>query len=241
MIAGRDTTAQALLWQFYCLMVNPRVMKNIVHEIDTVLEGSTDKIIYEVLMSELPYVKAVLHETLRLHPPVSKNVKQAIDDDILPDGTRIYKGDFIGYSSWCMARNKTVWGIDAEQYVPERWLVSLHASPLTMNPATGRRMSPFGKFKPESQFKFNSFNAGPRLCLGMTFAQLEAMSTTCILLQRYHFKLMPGQPEPVIKGSLTLPMKKALMATVTRRIDIPLDASAVDIGGVVVDLTQREE
>ncbi|KAK3829985.1 MAG: cytochrome P450 [Linnemannia gamsii] len=232
MIAGRDTTAQALLWQFYCLMINPRVMKNIVHEIDLVLEGSTDKITYEVLLNELPYVKAVLYETLRLHPPVSKNVKQAVDDDILPDGTCVHKGEFVGYSSWCMGRNKVVWGIDAEQYVPERWLVSSVVSPgtnsdspITINPATGRGVSPFGKFKAESQFKFNSFNAGPRLCLGMTFALLEAMTTTCILLQRYHFKLTPGQPEPMIKGSITLPMKNELLATVNRRTDAPFHAS----------------
>jgi cytochrome P450 len=201
-------------------------MKNIVREIDIVLEGSTDKITYEVLMTELPYVKAALHETLRLHPPVSKNVKQAVDDDILPDGTRIYKGEFIGYSNWCMGRNKAVWGIDAELFVPERWLVSSDAPPstpgLTMNPATGRRVSPYGKFKPESQSKFIAFNAGPRLCLGMTFAQLEAMATTCILLQRYNFKLTPGHPESKFKGSLTLSMKEALMTVVEKRTDVPL-------------------
>ena len=225
--AGRDTTAQALIWQFYCLMVNPRIMKNIVHEIDTVLEASTEKITYEVLMNELPYVKAVLHETLRLHPPVSKNVKQAVDDDVLPDGTRVYKGEFIGYSNWCMGRNKAVWGIDAELFVPERWLVSSDASDsaLIVNPATGRRVSPFGKFKPESQFKFIAFNAGPRLCLGMTFAQLEAMSTTCILLQRYQFQLTAGHPEPMVKGSITLPMKEALMTVVTKRTDGPVRGS----------------
>ncbi|KAG0375273.1 hypothetical protein BGX24_009326 [Mortierella sp. AD032] len=249
MMAGRDTTAQALIWQFYCLMVNPRIMKNIVHEIDLVLEGSTDKITYEVLMNELPYVKAVLHETLRLHPPVSKNVKQAVDDDILPDGTRIYKGEFIGYSSWCMGRNKAVWGIDAELFVPERWLVSsddsppgvIASAPLTINSATGRQISPFGKFKPESQFKFNSFNAGPRLCLGMTFAQLEAMSTTCILLQRYCFKLTPGHPEPMVKGSITLPMKEALMSVITMREDGPVCVSGSGGGGEGIDLGQREE
>ncbi|KAG0252874.1 Protein kinase alk2, partial [Linnemannia exigua] len=251
MMAGRDTTAQALIWQFYCLMVNPRIMKNIVHEIDMVLEGSTDKITYEVLMNELPYVKAVLHETLRLHPPVSKNVKQAVDDDILPDGTRIYKGEFIGYSNWCMGRNKAVWGVDAELFVPERWLASSDASPpgvipsipLTTNPTTGRHISPFGKFKPESQFKFIAFNAGPRLCLGMTFAQLEAMSTTCILLQRYCFKLTPGHPEPMVKGSITLPMKEALMSLVTRRVDGPVcvSGSGGKSAGQGVDLGQREE
>ncbi|KAF9115833.1 Protein kinase alk2, partial [Mortierella sp. 14UC] len=260
--AGRDTTAQAMIWQFYCLMVNPRIMKNIVHEIDTVLEGSTDKVTYEVLMNELPYVKAVLHETLRLHPPVSKNVKQAVDDDILPDGTRIYKGEFVGYSNWCMGRNKSVWGIDAEQFVPERWLVSSNddaaaaaaaaARPpsgfitrndslLVTNPATGRRVSPFGKFKPESQFKFIAFNAGPRLCLGMTFAQLEAMSTTCILLQRYQFKLTPGHPEPMVKGSITLPMKEALMTVVSKRVDRPQPVEEAGAGGQVAGLGRREE
>ncbi|OAQ30752.1 cytochrome P450 [Linnemannia elongata AG-77] len=234
MMAGRDTTAQALIWQFYCLMANPRIMKNIVHEIDTVLEGSTEKITYEVLMNELPYVKSVLHETLRLHPPVSKNVKQAVDDDILPDGTRVYKGEFIGYSNWCMGRNKAVWGIDAELFVPERWLVSSdgNVSAMTVNPVTGRRVSPFGKFKPESQFKFIAFNAGPRLCLGMTFAQLEAMATTCILLQRYQFQLTPGHPEPMVKGSITLPMKEALMTVVTKRTNGPVSVSPA---------SQREE
>ncbi|KAF9929841.1 hypothetical protein FBU30_001154 [Linnemannia zychae] len=251
MMAGRDTTAQALIWQFYCLMVNPRVMKFIVHEIDTVLEGSMDKITYEVLMNELPYVKAVLHETLRLHPPVSKNVKQAADDDILPDGTRIYKGEFVGYSNWCMGRNKAVWGVDAELFVPERWLVSDTptgiSTTIAVNPATGRKVSPFGKFKPESQFKFIAFNAGPRLCLGMTFAQLEAMTTTCILLQRYKFQLTEGHPKPTVKGSITLPMKEALMTVVTRRTDGPglqknnvFTEKNVDNGGRV-DQSLREE
>ncbi|KAF8940661.1 hypothetical protein BGZ58_005397 [Dissophora ornata] len=173
MVAGRDTTAQGLTWQFYCLMANPRVMNNIVQEIDHVLQGSEDRLRYEVLMNELPYTKAVLHETLRLHPPVPKNVKQAVNDDVLPDGTRVYKGDFIGYSNWCMGRNQAVWGVDAELFVPERWLIP-----------DPENKSLFGKFKPESQFKFISFNAGPRLCLGQTFAILEAMVTTCILLQR---------------------------------------------------------
>lgn len=118
LVAGRDTTAQGLTWQFYSLMANPRVMRNLVQEIDHVLQGSTENMTYEVLQNGMPYAKAVFHETLRLHPPVPKNIKQAVADDVLPDGTRVYAGDFIGFSNWCMGRNKKVWGEDAEQFVP---------------------------------------------------------------------------------------------------------------------------
>ncbi|KAG0089837.1 hypothetical protein BGZ93_009642, partial [Podila epicladia] len=84
--------------------------------------------------------------------------------------------------------------------------------------------SPFGKFKPESQFKFISFNAGPRLCLGTTFAILEAMETTCLLLQTYEFRLAPGHPDPEIKGSVTLPMKDGLMGIATLRRPAAMEA-----------------
>lgn len=168
MIAGRDTTAQQLTWQFYSLMSNPRIMKNLVKEVDIVLQGS-DTYTYETIMNELPYMKAVFHETLRLYPPVPKNVKTAVEDDVLPGGVKVYKGDVIGISSYCLGRNKAVWGEDAELFVPERWLVdgqdNEHHHQGNNNKAN---KSPFGKFRAESPYKFTSFNAGPRLCLGQT-------------------------------------------------------------------------
>lgn len=98
-------------------------MANIVREVDTVLGADESKISYEILMHELPYTKAVFHETLRLNPSLPKNVKQAVADDVLPDGTCVYAGELVGYSNWRMGRNKSVWGQDAELLVPERWLV----------------------------------------------------------------------------------------------------------------------
>ncbi|KAF9909508.1 hypothetical protein EC991_008490 [Linnemannia zychae] len=223
MIAGRDTTAQGLSWQFYLLMTHPRVMKNLVREIDIVLQGSTSSAYtYETMMQELPYLKACFHETLRLYPPVPKNVKMAVDDDVLPGGLRVYKGDVIGISSYCLGRNKAVWGEDAEQFVPERWLVDYGAPTNTAGVTTAEgglkaNASPFGKFKAESPYKFTSFNAGPRLCLGQTFATLEAMVTSCMLLQRYEFKLAPGQPPATPKPSVTIPMTNPLLTLVSLR------------------------
>ncbi|KAF8931540.1 hypothetical protein BGZ58_007577 [Dissophora ornata] len=215
MIAGRDTTAQALTWQFYSLMTNPRVMNNLIREIDTVLQGS-QAYSYEMMMHAFPYLKAVFHETLRLYPPVPKNVKMVVEDDVLPGGLKVHKGDVIGISSWCLGRSKDVWGEDAEQFVPERWLVfPAPDSPSDNN--SNANVSPFGKFKAESPYKFTSFNAGPRLCLGQTFATLEALVTTTMLLQTYQFKLVPGQQPAIAKGSVTLPMAHPLLTTVTKR------------------------
>ncbi|KAF9932696.1 hypothetical protein FBU30_007539 [Linnemannia zychae] len=221
MIAGRDTTAQELTWQFYLLMTHPRVMKNLIREIETVLKGQTDRstYTYEIMMNDLPYLKAVFHETLRLYPPVPKNVKMVVDDDVLPGGVKVYKGDIIGISSYCLGRNKAIWGEDAEQFVPERWLVE-NGIPLASDTETGKlkaNASPFGKFKSESPYKFSSFNAGPRLCLGQTFATLESMVTSCMLLQRYEFRLVPGQAPATPKPSVTIPMSNPLLTIITPR------------------------
>ncbi|KAG0331350.1 hypothetical protein BG004_001707 [Podila humilis] len=221
MIAGRDTTAQGLTWQFYSLIANPRTMKNLVREVDIVLGKQSDKsFTYETIMQELPYMKAVFHETLRLYPPVPRNVKTVVEDDVLPGGVKVYKGDVIGLSTYCLGRNRAVWGEDAELFVPERWLVDDDdddAVTAGVKKATHNK-SPFGKFKTESPYKFTSFNAGPRLCLGQTFATLEAMVTTAMLLQRFKFNLVPGQPIPTAKPSVTLPMTHPLYVTVTNRI-----------------------
>ncbi|KAF9406542.1 hypothetical protein BGZ94_003068 [Podila epigama] len=218
MVAGRDTTALTLTWQFYSLMSNPRVMKNVLREQEIVFRGSphAHEYTYEGILQDLPYLKAVFHETLRLYPQVPRNSKECLEDDVLPDGTVVHKGDIVGFSTWCMGRNKSVWGEDAEMFVPERWLVDEETgAPYCQETRSYANKSPFGKFKMENQFKFNSFNAKPRLCLGQTFATLEAMVTSCILLRNFTFEMLPGQKcEP--KGSATLPMAAPLMVRAKR-------------------------
>jgi cytochrome P450 len=154
-------------------MANPRILKNVLKELDIVLQGS-EIYTYETMMQELPYLKAVFHETLRLYPQVPRNVKEVVEDDVLPDGTVVYKGDSVVFSTYAMGRNRSVWGEDAEVFCPERWLmdeediVKEQASSPPQKERDGghsKGVSPLGKFRMESQFKFNSFNANPRLCL----------------------------------------------------------------------------
>ncbi|KAF9320012.1 hypothetical protein BG003_007538 [Podila horticola] len=218
MNAGRDTTALTMTWMFYSVLSQPRVLKNLRRELDSVLGPRYDpeRLSYEVVMSELPYLKAIFHETLRLYPQTPRNARVAVADDVMPDGTRVCAGDLVGYSLWTMGRNRSVWGEDAAVFVPERWLVDDDNTFENKNRTLGGK-SPFGKFRMENQFKFNSFSANPRLCLGQTFAILEAMVTACVVLQQFEVTLVPGRPVPMPKGSAVLPMQLPLLATVSYR------------------------
>ena len=82
--AGRDTTALTLTWQFYSLMANPRVLKNVLKEIEVVLRGS-EVYSYETMTHGLPYLKAVFHETLRLYPQGSVALEVREKDKVVQD------------------------------------------------------------------------------------------------------------------------------------------------------------
>ncbi|KAF7728512.1 hypothetical protein EC973_005916 [Apophysomyces ossiformis] len=197
-IAGRDTTAQALSWAFYNLMLHPRVEAKLVEEINEYIEEDMNApTLYEVIKS-MKYAHAVFYETLRLHPPVPNNQKYALNDDVLPDGTHIRKGDYVFWSPWAMARSEKVWGPDARDFRPERWF------------------TPEGDLRRESQGKFNSFHSGPRVCLGQNLATLEGLIAMTYLLKRYRFSLVPGQ-DITYQVSLSLPMKNGMKVFVKSR------------------------
>ncbi|KAI8348322.1 cytochrome P450 [Mortierella sp. GBAus27b] len=208
MIAGRDTTAQSLAWMFYHLKKHPKIEAKMREEIDVIYPQGSDDYTYDEIAHNLPYVKAVFYETLRLTPAVSLSGVFAIGADILPDGTRIDAGDAIGFSSYCMARETDVWGPNAAEFYPERWLT---------DDKSGK--SPFGKFKNENSFKFNSFNGGPRICLGQQFATIEAMVTAVYLLQNFQFELKPNHPVAFPLPALTSPIAGGLHVRVLKRRD----------------------
>ncbi|KAI8138498.1 cytochrome P450 [Fennellomyces sp. T-0311] len=199
-IAGRDTTAQTLSWTFYNLMLHPRIEAKLLAEIEKYWpKVSTDSpTLYEIVKS-LTYAHAVMYETLRLHPPVAIASRSALEDDIWPDGTHIKKGDVATWSSYAMGRSAKIWGSDAQEYRPERWI------------------DEDGKLKRETQGKWPVFHGGPRVCLGQNLAVLEAVVAIATMMQRYKFTLVTGQ-HITYYPSLTLPMKGGMQVHVTKRI-----------------------
>lgn len=203
LIAGRDTTAQALSWFFYCLDRNPRVASKIRDELrDKIPElfDGRDRAPTMEQVGRLVYLEAALRETLRLYPSVPISSKDANRDVILSDGTPVRAGTTVLLTFYAMGRNPHVWGPDAAEYKPERWLETV---PGSKEP----------RVKSESAFKFIAFNAGPRTCLGMNLAMLEMKITVAALLSRFHVALT--RPEDVTyEFSVTLPVKGALPAVV---------------------------
>merc|ERR1712232_632987 len=92
LLAGRDTTACLLSWSFYELFRpgNEEILAKLRREIDAVLRGEAPT--YSVARDGLPYLRAVLYETLRLHPVVPNLVLIAQEDDVLPGGLHVAGG-----------------------------------------------------------------------------------------------------------------------------------------------------
>ncbi|PIA49821.1 hypothetical protein AQUCO_01300515v1, partial [Aquilegia coerulea] len=138
-IAGKDTTATTLSWFLYMLCKHPHIQEKATkakedtpfHEFaESVTEGALEK---------MHYLHAALTETLRLYPAVPVDAKICSSDDILPDGFKVKKGDLVAYQPYAMGRMEIIWGDDAEDIRPERWLDN------------------DGVFHSESPFKFTAF------------------------------------------------------------------------------------
>ncbi|KAJ4957001.1 hypothetical protein NE237_013784 [Protea cynaroides] len=206
-LAGRDTSSVALSWFFWLVTLNPRVEQKILREICTVLKetrgNDTSKWLEEPLIFDevdrLIYLKAALSEALRLYPSVPQDSKHVIADDVLPDGTFVPAGSAITYSIYSVGRMEWIWGEDCMEFRPERWL------------------SPDEKmYEAKDQFKYVSFNAGPRICLGKDLAYLQMKSIAAAVLLRHRLTLAPGHRVEQ-KMSLTLFMKHGLMVNLHHR------------------------
>ncbi|KAL3571899.1 hypothetical protein D5086_025803 [Populus alba] len=174
MIAGKDTSANTLSWFFYMLCKNPLIQEKVAQEVRDVTSSQDDVVnveefianITDTTLEQMHYLHAALTETLRLYPAVPVDAKVCFSDDTLPDGFNVRKGDMVAYQPYAMGRMKFIWGDDAEEYKPERWL------------------NEDGVFQQESPFKFTAFQAGPRICLGKEFAYRQMKIFAAVLMKK---------------------------------------------------------
>ncbi|KAH7856228.1 hypothetical protein Vadar_034125 [Vaccinium darrowii] len=202
-LAGRDTTSAALIWFFWLVSKNPNVEGEILREI---YEKSESPIFEEV--KDMVYTHASLSESMRLYPPVPVDGKQAVADNVLPDGTFVEKGTAVVYHPYAMGRSEKIWGNDWADFKPERWL-ERHDVP---------EVEGKWKFVGRDPYTYPVFQAGPRICLGKEMAFLQMKRVVAGVFRR--FRVVPAfeeGKEPVFVSFLTTKMEGGFPVRIEER------------------------
>ncbi|XBI22056.1 hypothetical protein VPH35_063120 [Triticum aestivum] len=215
MLAGRDTTGSALSWFFYLLTRNPGVVSMILAELDTIKTTTTTldgMVTYDPdELGRLVYLHAALCESLRLYPPVPMEHKGVASAEALPSGHEVRPGDKILVSLYAMGRMEAVWGKDCREFRPERWI------------------GEDGKPRYVPSYKFASFNAGPRTCLGKDMALVQLKTVAAAVVRNFEVDVVPGHVvEPKI--SVILHMKNGFKARIKRRQYLGCSKEEYEVG-----------
>ncbi|PCH43005.1 cytochrome P450 [Wolfiporia cocos MD-104 SS10] len=182
LVAGHETTSNATAWCLYSLAVYPSIQHKLREEL---LSVATDDPSMDEL-NALPYLDAVIRETMRVHSPVAAAVRIASKDDVIPlntpytdvrgavhDFVRVKKGTVIVVPILAINGSKAMWGEDAAAFRPERW----ETLPETVHSIPGV----WGNML--------SFLGGPRACIGYRFSLVEMKALIFTLLRAFEFEL----------------------------------------------------
>ncbi len=168
MLAGHETTANALNWTFKLLSENPDVEAKLHAELDAVLGGRAPTL---ADLKALPYTEMVVKELLRLYPPAYSFGRMAIEDTTIA-GYDVPANTGINIFTFVAQRDPRWWN-DPERFDPER-------------------------FSPENEpnihhYAYLPFGGGPRVCIGNSFAMMEARLMLATIAQQYQLRLIPGE------------------------------------------------
>jgi cytochrome P450 len=191
LLAGHETTALALSWTWHLLSQNPPAEEKLQAELREALGERSPE--FRDLPA-LPYTERVIKESMRLYPPAWSLARTTVSDFELR-GYRIPAGANIVMSQWIMHRNPRYFP-DPEKFDPDRWL----------DPAMQKL----------PKFAYFPFGGGPRICIGNTFAMMEAVLLVATIAQRFELRTLPGHPV-IPSPSFTLRPKQGLVMTVARR------------------------
>jgi cytochrome P450 len=166
-LAGHETTAIALSWIWYLLSLHPEVEEELLSELREVLAGRPPGI------EDLPlltYTEKVVMETLRLYPPAWSLGREALEDLEIA-GYHLPKGTQVNVSPWVMHRHPGFYP-EPERFNPGRW--------------TGELVKRLPKFA------YFPFGGGQRVCIGSSFAMMEACLLLATIAQRFRLRVVPG-------------------------------------------------
>ncbi len=176
LLAGHETTATLMSWIWTLLHQHPEVEARLHAEVDSVLAGRTPTL---EDLQRLPYSRMVVDEALRLYPPAYVLGRKVLEEDEVC-GFRIRGSSSVDLSPYVTHRLPEFWE-EPEAFRPERFTPEQVAK--------------------RPRFAYFPFIAGPRQCIGNSFALMEGQLITACIAQRFRLRLVPGYtptPEPLI-------------------------------------------
>jgi cytochrome P450 len=190
LVAGHETVSSALSWTWYILGQHPDIGANLLLELQTVLNGSS--VTYDKL-PQLQYTRRIIDETLRLYPPAWGMPRIALEDDEIK-GHFIPKGSTVNICQYIVHRHPEFWD-NPEKFDPDNFLPS--------------------KVNQRPKFAYFPFGAGQRICIGKSFALMEATIILAAIFQRFRLELVPQQIE--LDPTFTLRPKNGVKVKVWKR------------------------
>ncbi|MEM9951871.1 MAG: cytochrome P450 [Chloroflexota bacterium] len=190
-LAGHETTANALNWTFYLLAQNPDVEAKLHEELDRVLGG---RIPTMSDLRDLPYTEMVIKESMRWMPPVSGVGRRSIEPIEL-GGYQIDAGTSFILNFYSVHRDERYWD-DPDAFRPERFDESLGNE--------------------HHRYAYLPFGGGARVCVGNSFAMMEAQILLATIAQRYRLSLDPNHEVIPVARISTYP-KDGLPMLITER------------------------
>ncbi len=187
-LAGHETTANALTWTLMLLSQHPAIARQVRAEVEAVLGDRRDPTPEDV--RALALTTRVIQESMRLYPPAWMVERQATEADVL-DGYPIAPGTQIGICAYALHRHPRYWrnpeGFDPDRFLPDR---------VAQRPAD----------------VYLPFGMGPRRCIGSHFAMMESVIMLAMIVRRYRLSLVPGHPV-VPEAAITLRPRHGLLMT----------------------------
>ena len=191
LLAGHETSANALAWTLYLLDANPAVEARLAEELAARLNGAPAT---AADLPRIPYLKQVVQESMRLYPPVWAYARRS-EHEVEFGGHLLPADSYIGVVPWALHRHPDFWP-DAERFDPDRFEAKRGA---------GRH-----------SYCYLPFAAGPRTCIGAGFAMLETQLVLAQILQRFRVRVVPGHPIDAL-AKVTLRPRYGMPVTLEQR------------------------
>ncbi|KAF2089548.1 putative P450 monooxygenase [Saccharata proteae CBS 121410] len=190
--AGHETTSSAFTWACYLLAVNPDVQSRLRAEVQEHLSAqladpsNTTDLVEK--LETMPYLNAVCNEVTRLYPTVPVTVRDAVRNSEIA-GQFVPKGTQVLLVPWAINRSPKLWGADADEFKPERWI-----------DADGHANNNGGA---PSNYAILTFLHGPRSCIGQKFAQAELRALVAAFVGNFEWSLGMDEKDVIPAGVIT--------------------------------------